>query len=237
MSKRFTFIAAILASFALAGPAVADGNGKGPVYSAPSPLTPQSYTIYPNQHASPAPVTTYNRGHVSHSGHSTHTYHSGHSGCGHSGGGLSYSGLATNPVSTCREHTSAHVTYTPAPQVHYAPAPAPIYHTPAPVVHQPVQQTNYVSIDTSGFSGGVGVGVNDVYVGGGGFGDGGGTAFGARANGAFAGRNVAFSRSINGFRGGRRGGGFKGGRGAGFKGGRGGGRRGGRGGRGGGGKR
>jgi len=40
MFTRSTFIALIAASFTLAGPAFADGKGKGPTHTAP-PLLPQ----------------------------------------------------------------------------------------------------------------------------------------------------------------------------------------------------
>lgn len=213
MLKRSITIIAMAASFVLAAPAHADGTGKGPTHNAPAPLTPQSYTVYPNQHGvthyQGAPALTVS-----------------HSGCSHSQANhVSHSGLATNPHPVCYGHAQT--------VTHHAPAP--VTYTQAPIVHAPVQQP-MMMVDTSSFTGGVGVGVNDVFVGGGGFFGGGavGSTFGARASGAFAGRNVALSRSLSGFRGARRGNNFKGGgrggvRGGGRRGGRGGGgRRGGR---------
>lgn len=190
MLKRSHIIALFTGLIAVSAPAFADGTGKGPVYNAPAPLTPQSTTIYHN----PAPI--------SHSGHSATC----HSTCGQTSG-LSHSGLATNPHQNCCGHASA--------PVYHAPAPAPIYHAPAPIVHAPIQQG--MIVDISGFSGGVGVGVHDAFVG---FGGGavGGSNFGLRSSGFFAGRNANLQRSIGGFRG-ARGGGFRGGRG-GFRGGR-----------------
>gem|GEM_PF-3381925 len=203
-----------------ATPAFADGTGKGPTYNAPPALTPQPYTIYTNP--APVPHTTY---------HATTC----RSSCGHSTG-LSNSGLPTNPRQTCCGHSYE--------------APAPVYHAPAQIIHQAAPVMNMragdvVSLDPStvaSFGGGVGTGVHDVFVGGGGFGSGfDGGSFGLRASGFFAGRNAALQSSISGFRGARnaRRGGFKGGNRGGFRGGRGGGRRGGRGGgrRGGGGGR
>ena len=114
-----------------------------------------------------------------------------HSSCGQTTG-LSHSGLATNPRPVCCGHAA------PAP-VYHAPAPQPVYYAPAPAVQQAM------TLDISGFNGGVGVGVNDVFVGGGGFGN------------AFVGSTgirtgfVGINRSVNrgGFSGGRRG--FRGG--------------------------
>ncbi len=191
MLKRFIILATTAASFALASPAYADGTGKGPTYNAPAPLTPQSYTIYPNQN-----------GVVHHQ--STHTPAVSHSGCNHSQvSHVSYSGLATNPRPVCYGHTQTVTTHTP------------VVHTQKQVIHTSTVQQPMMMIDTSSFTGGVGVGVNDVFVGGGGFFGGGavGSAFGARASGAFAGRNVALSRSLSGFRGGSRAGSRRGSRG------------------------
>ena len=204
MLKRITFIALFTAGFAMSAPAFADGTGKGPTYNAPAPLTPQSYTTYNNH------PTTYN--------HNTLC----HSGCASSGPHYSNSGLPTNPRPTC--HSGCN--YTP-PTATYIPP-----HTPVPVVHHPVVSTpqmragDVVSLDgatISSMNGGVGVGVNDVFVGGG-FGSGGfvGSSFGTRASGAFAGRNVALSRSFSGSRRGFSGsrGGFRSGSRGGFRGGR-----------------
>lgn len=196
MLKRSIFFAMIVASFAFAGPAFADGTGKSPVYNAPPPLTAQPHSGFITPHAS-CP-----------------------SSCGSSGSHYSNSGLPTNPRPSCCGHTTA----------------APIHHAPVqqtyaqvPVVHQTIAQTNSgLVLDAAtiaSMNGGVGTGVNDVFVGGGGFFGGGfaGSGFGARASGAFAGRNVALSRSLSGFRGRR---GFAGGSRGGFRGGRrGGGRR------------
>jgi len=210
MFKRLHLVALLAAAFAFAAPAFADGTGKGPTYNAPPPLTPQPYTIYTNP--APVPHTTY---------HSTTC----RSSCGHSTG-LSHSGLPTNPRQTCCGHSYA----APAP-VYHAPAPAPVIHQAAPVMS--MRAGDVVSLDpttVASFGGGVGTGVNDVFVGGGGFGSGfNGGSFGLRSSGFFAGRNAALQSSIGGFRGARRGG-FKGGNRGGFRGGRGGGSRGGRGG-------
>ena len=201
MLNHTHILAFIFAAFAFSAPAFADGTGKGPTYVAPAPLTAQPHTRY----LAPQPTT----------------YHSGtlcHSSCGQSTG-LSHSGLPTNPRQTCCGHTPA-----PAP-VYHAPAPQPVYHAPAPVVQQVVQQG--MTLDISGFDGGVGVGVNDVFVGGGGFGNGFVGSTGASAGfvgfrsvnrGNVRGGKRGFRGSRSGFRGasrggnrGRRGGGRRGG--------------------------
>lgn len=204
MLKRLHTIAFVAAAFAV--PAFADGKGQGPTYNAPAPLVAQSYTQY--THTAPVP-------------HSTYQHTTCNSTCGQTSG-TSYSGLPTNPQQNCCGHAPAVVYHAPAP-VHHAPAP--IVHTAAPVMS--VRAGDVVGLDGStiaSFNGGVGTGVNDVFVGGG-FGAGfGGSSFGLRSSGFFAGRNAAFQRSFSGFRG-NRGGGFRGGRGGGFRGGRGGGGR------------
>lgn len=188
MFRRTYLIALIAAGFALAGPAFADGTGKGPTHNAPAPLTPQSFTIYPNQHATPV-----------HTGSFVHN--TCQPACGHSGGHLSHSGLPTNPRQTCCGHSVQ------AAPLHFTPAPAPQF------VQAPVQSGISLSSDTiASMNGGVGTGVNDVFVGGFGGGSNFGGNFGARSAGVFARNNVAFARSVNGLRG-NRGGSFKGGRG------------------------
>lgn len=115
--------------------------------------------------------------------------------CSHSGGHTSHSGLPTDPVQSCCGHVPATV---------YHPS-ATVVNDPIPIVH--VQVPQGLLIDTTSFTGGVGVGVNDVFVGGGGF-FGGGLArssFGARSSGVFAVRNAAFQRRFGGV---RRGGGL-----------------------------
>lgn len=185
MLNHTHILAFIFAAFAFSAPAFADGTGKGPTYVAPAPLTAQPHTRY----LAPQPTT----------------YHSGtlcHSSCGQSTG-LSHSGLPTNPRQTCCGHTPA-----PAP-VYHAPAPQPVYHAPAPVVQQGM------TLDISGFDGGVGVGVNDVFVGGGGFGNGFVGSTGASAGfvgfrsvnrGNVRGGKSGFRGSRSGFRGASRGG-------------------------------
>ena len=193
MLKRSIFFAMIIASSVFAGSAYADGKGKSPVYNAPPPLTTQSHGGFITPSANCS------------------------SSCGSSGSHYSHSGLPTNPQPLCCGHTSA------APTYH---APVQQTYVQTPVVQRSVTQTNTGLVldgaTIASMNGGVGVGVNDVFVGGGGFFGGGftGTSFGTRASGAFARRNVALSRSVSGrrgFRGGSRSRGF---RGRGFRGGR-----------------
>jgi len=145
MFHRSAIIALFAVSFALAGPAFADGKGKGPTHTAPAPLTPQTQTIQ----------------------HTNNCY----SPCGLAGG----TSHSIRPV-----------------------APAPVYRAPV-VQTQAVERI--MTIDTSSFTGGVGVGVNDVFVGGG-FGNGNfaGSSFGTRSSGAFAFRNAGIQRGFSGVR-------------------------------------
>ena len=146
MFTRSTLITLIAASFTLAGPAFADGKGKGPTHTAPAPLPQHTQTLQSAPQLAGGPSC-----------------------CGH--------------------------THTQAPLKTYTRTPV-----------APAEQI--MTIDTSSFTGGVGVGVNDVFVGGGGF-FGAGSSFGARSRGASVARNVALSRSLSGRRGVRRGGGIR----------------------------
>lgn len=109
---------------------------------------------------------------------------------------------ATNPRPLCRTSCDHTPVYRP---------PVRQEHRETRVVHtSTVEQGLRLDAATiASMNGGVGVGVNDVFVGGGGgFGTGfSGSGFGARSSGFFARRSAVFQRSFSSSRRGRRGGG------------------------------